>query len=108
MQNPRSNLNNRVGYPRALAGCGRVALGTDGFASDMREEARVLEEVGPGEGEPAGVGAARLDAGWRLAEERLGSEALARVRDGIRAVLPGADGIEAEARAQAARLWRRW
>jgi len=38
VQNPRSNESNRVGYPRALVESRRVALGTDGFPSDMREE----------------------------------------------------------------------
>ena len=42
VQNPRSNRNNRVGYLRGLRATSRVALGTDGFASDMPEEARAL------------------------------------------------------------------
>lgn len=40
VHNPRSNMNNRVGYaPLHLFGK-RVALGTDGFPADMLDEAR--------------------------------------------------------------------
>ncbi|HET8660572.1 MAG TPA: amidohydrolase family protein [Micromonosporaceae bacterium] len=68
--NPRSNMNNRVGYPtaaidgaRARAGV-RVALGTDGIGGDMVTESQVgyfraTEATGP------------VDTGWplrRLAE----------------------------------------
>jgi len=37
LHNPRSNLNNAVGYARP-ARFGRVALGTDGIGSDLLEE----------------------------------------------------------------------
>lgn len=41
VHNPRSNMNNRVGYaPLQLFGT-RSALGTDGFPADMLEEARI-------------------------------------------------------------------
>jgi cytosine/adenosine deaminase-related metal-dependent hydrolase len=107
VQNPRSNENNRVGYPRALRDTRRVALGTDGFASDMRAETAALDRIGAREGEAEGVAGTRLETGWRLAEERLGSGVLARrgrpVDD-----LPVDPSIEAQARAQAARLWARW
>ncbi|MBI5021530.1 MAG: putative aminohydrolase SsnA [Ignavibacteriales bacterium] len=41
MHNPRSNMNNRVGYaPLHLFG-ERVSLGTDGFPADMFEESKI-------------------------------------------------------------------
>ena len=40
LHNPRSNLNNAVGYGRP-ARFPRVALGTDGIGADMQEEARL-------------------------------------------------------------------
>src|SRR3954451_1529937 len=40
LHNPRSNLNNHVGYGRP-ARFPRVALGTDGIGADMQEEARL-------------------------------------------------------------------
>lgn len=107
VQNPRSNANNRVGYPRALAGAARVALGTDGFRSDMRDEAQALAREAALAGEPAESVAGRLDAGWRLVSERLGLERDLVVDGGApgRAAL---EALESEARQQAARLWARW
>jgi cytosine/adenosine deaminase-related metal-dependent hydrolase len=109
VQNPRSNRKNRVGYPSALSGAARVALGTDGFPSNMGDEAEALAEVSAAAGEPAAVAAGRLEAGWGLVAERLG---LARgdLRAGATMPVPvdGLDAIEAEAREQASRLWARW
>lgn len=109
VQNPRSNRHNRVGYPRALAAGARVALGTDGFASDMLEESRCLERESAVQQEAAGTATTRLDAGWELAESLLGAAAVA-ARSGAAAPLDPARlaGLEAEARAEAARLWQRW
>jgi cytosine/adenosine deaminase-related metal-dependent hydrolase len=107
VQNPRSNEHNRVGYPRALRDTRRVALGTDGFESDMPAEVAALDRIAAREGEAAGVAAARLAAGWRLAEERLGAAVLA-LRERKEAVLTDDASIEAEARDQATRLWARW
>jgi cytosine/adenosine deaminase-related metal-dependent hydrolase len=107
VQNPRSNENNRVGYPLGLASAERVALGTDGFDSDMMIERAALDRIGPGEGDAGPVSADRLDAGWRLAEERLGPAVLAR-RTASAALDFDAAAIVAEARAEAARLWSRW
>ena len=39
--NPRSNMNNSVGYARPAARPNRVVLGTDGIGADMLEEARL-------------------------------------------------------------------
>lgn len=67
VQNPRSNANNRVGYPRALGRSARVALGTDGFPSDMRAETAALLEEGSTHGEARGHLLQRSDAGRALA-----------------------------------------
>ncbi len=107
IQNPRSNENNRVGYPRALGSAALVALGTDGFESDMRAEAAALERIGAAEGEAGSAVAARLQAGWRLAEERLGAGVLA-LRDRRSLAPPDDPSIDADAREEAARLWVRW
>jgi cytosine/adenosine deaminase-related metal-dependent hydrolase len=39
--NPRSNMNNSVGYARPAARTNRIVLGTDGIGADMLEEARL-------------------------------------------------------------------
>ncbi len=69
VQNPRSNANNGVGYPRALHATSQVALGTDGFPADMNVERRALEDEARRNGDPASdaVLQARLDAGLDLA-----------------------------------------
>ena len=41
VHNPRSNMNNSVGYARPAAWPGPVALGTDGIGADMLDEFRV-------------------------------------------------------------------
>jgi cytosine/adenosine deaminase-related metal-dependent hydrolase len=41
VHNPRSNMNNSVGYARPLRFKNAVVLGTDGIGADMFEEARV-------------------------------------------------------------------
>ena len=79
VQNPRSNHGNRVGYPLALEASGHVALGTDGYASDLREERAALHELAA-RFEPCTPRRAldrRLEAGRELAEERFGELALA-------------------------------
>jgi cytosine/adenosine deaminase-related metal-dependent hydrolase len=133
VQNPRSNEGNAVGYPAALWASRRVALGTDGYPSNMRAEldalvrlahAHPLEEPGG----PAGLGR-RLEAGHTLAAERFGEGTLAgdrvevepgsacrasRVVVGGRAVVANGrlvaadmDQIRAHAREEAPRLWER-
>jgi hypothetical protein len=39
--NPRSNMNNSVGYARPASRPNRIVLGTDGIGADMLEEARL-------------------------------------------------------------------
>jgi cytosine/adenosine deaminase-related metal-dependent hydrolase len=109
VQNPRSNRANRVGYPAALASAERVALGTDGFPSDMLAEAGALAECSAEAGEPAAAVAARPAAGWAMVEERLG---LTRVQLEAGAT-PEPDesavaAVDAVARDEAARVWARW
>ena len=41
VHNPRSNMNNAVGYARPARFANRVALGTDGIGADMLDEFRV-------------------------------------------------------------------
>ena len=109
VQNPRSNRHNGVGYPLALAAAARVALGTDGFASNMRDEAQALEDASAEAGEARGTTDGRLENGWRLVEERLGP-----TRAAIEAAPPAPaagidiEVIDAEARREAAKLWARW
>lgn len=72
VQNPRSNHGNRVGYPRALAKSARVALGTDGYPSDLAAEASALAVRAREHGDDAGAVARRLRAGHDLVGERFG------------------------------------
>jgi cytosine/adenosine deaminase-related metal-dependent hydrolase len=136
IQNPRSNEGNGVGYPRALWASTRVALGTDGYPSDLHAELDALARLAryhPHE-EPAGATGVvqRLEAGRRLIRERFGPESLSGDRVALEPGGPGAgcrartvavagrvvveDGrlvtadlaeIRAHAREQAARLWPR-
>lgn len=129
--NPRSNEGNRVGYAASLGVSARVALGTDGWNSDMVEENDARDRLARANGDPMSVG--RLAAGQRLIAERFGAEATPflpgalgdlTVRDEnkrtLHAVVNGRvvvrDGrptggdlneIETRARAAAARLWSR-
>jgi len=72
VQNPRSNKNNHVGYPEALKHTRRVALGTDGFPSDMRQERQALLKSGLAHGEGRPLLEERARAGRLLAREVLG------------------------------------
>lgn len=76
VQNPRSNEGNKVGYPAALRASNRVALGTDGWSSNMDEEANALARLGREHGDSVEVLDARIHAGQALAselfEQRLG------------------------------------
>ena len=81
VQNPRSNRNNRVGWPYALSKSDKVAVGTDGFPPDMDAERKALLEIGA-EAQDAklvsgGKATPRYDrrcnAGWELAADVFGS-----------------------------------
>jgi hypothetical protein len=132
VQNPRSNRHNGVGYPRALGESRHVAVGTDGFVSDMRQEWAVLTEDAAAHGEDAGVTAQRASAGPRLVADVWGSPSGPRldtelmgacemtpegvkhlslagrqlVRDG-RLHSADIEAIRAQAREAAASLWQR-
>ena len=69
VHNPRSNRANRLPYPYALAASSRVALGTDGFPSDMAVEAAALHEIGTHAGERREIREHRIAAGLSLAAE---------------------------------------
>lgn len=130
VQNPRSNRNNRVGYAGALAHSARVALGTDGFVSDMREEAAALADEAKIHGETAADVRRRLGAGAALAasifgvgegdaQEILGvcepdGDRIGRVAVGGRTLVRNGtlqtadiDAIRADAREAAGALWDR-
>ncbi len=103
VQNPRSNLGNRVGYPAALRASTRVALGTDGYPSDVDAECRELFEQCARHGDDATAAQRRPPAGHALLAERFGGSVPA----------PGAwppvdlDALRAEAETEARRLWSR-
>ncbi len=96
VQNPRSNRVNGVGYPRALAAAWRVALGTDGFPSDLGAEMRELSDAGD-----AAVIGRRRDSGRQLAREIFGEGKYAPPP------VPNIEEIREEARAEAPRLFER-
>jgi cytosine/adenosine deaminase-related metal-dependent hydrolase len=109
VQNPRSNRQNQVGYPRGLRVAGRVALGTDGFESNMPDEAEALVDASAEAGEAPGLVIGRLAAGWRLVEERLCLPRQAiEAAVGSMPATADIDAVDAEARGQASRLWARW
>ena len=101
VQNPRSNRGNRVGYPPALAKSDRVALGTDGYPSNLSDERDALMEEARAHGDVEGAAARRPDAGHALIAERFG---------GAPAPAPSnfdLEAIRADASAEAPRLWKR-
>jgi cytosine/adenosine deaminase-related metal-dependent hydrolase len=106
VQNPRSNRGNRVGYPAALRASGRVALGTDGYPSDLDAERSALLEDALRYGDDPDAAARRSQQGRALLAERFGGTAPAvcapqDTRD------INLDAIRAEAAAEAPRLWSR-
>jgi cytosine/adenosine deaminase-related metal-dependent hydrolase len=80
VQNPRSNEGNGVGFAARLGAHPRVALGTDGFPSDLLAEGRALDELAVRHDAPAGGSSRRLEAGRALAVSLFGAEAIARDR----------------------------
>jgi Amidohydrolase family len=74
--NPRSNMNNGVGYAHPSRWAGRVALGTDGIGADMLEEFRLAYA----RGREADV-IMSLEQPWEWA--RSGSELVPEVLDDL-------------------------
>ena len=104
VQNPRSNRGNRVGYPRHLGESEQVALGTDGYPSDMQSERAALIDEAREHGEDLGRVEARCAAGRALITARLGGAATTEPRT------PDPERLEElrdQARTAAADLWRR-
>ena len=119
VQNPRSNRGNGVGYPAALGESRRVALGTDGYPSEVIPESEALLQEAAAHGEDLAVAKARVRAGEWLARERFeGAPAPVVtigniiagdrqvVRDGVLVAADIAE-IREEAREQAPKLWKR-
>jgi cytosine/adenosine deaminase-related metal-dependent hydrolase len=103
VQNPRSNQGNRVGYAKSLCASGRVALGTDGYPSDLAAEQAALREEALRHGDDPELAAQRAQQGLALLAERFGG----------RAPAPGTatdtdfEALGAAAAAEAQRLWTR-
>lgn len=74
---PRSNMNNHVGYFEAARRHGRIALGTDGINSDLFDEAHAAFFRLRGHDRDAGAEEIWrwLAGGWRLASEVFGLSA---------------------------------
>jgi cytosine/adenosine deaminase-related metal-dependent hydrolase len=119
VQNPRSNQGNGVGYPAALGASDRVALGTDGYPSELLDEGEALLVQALANGEEIRRAAPRIDAGHRLLAERLPGGPEVKVRPGTTLVDGAAvvhDGelaraslteIRERAQDEANRLWER-
>jgi cytosine/adenosine deaminase-related metal-dependent hydrolase len=111
VQNPRSNEQNGVGYAQTLRCSPLVALGTDGFPSDMSAERAEGRRLSAAHGEEPGAIDARLKAGRALIEQFFGGEHTFEER--ARTLAPGVsagiadaewDAIREEAAHQAQRL----
>lgn len=102
VQNPRSNRQNGVGYPRALRATSRVALGTDGFPSDPVAELGALDEESARAGEAGEVVRRRAARGAEILRERFAGA----VPEPTACDVDAAE-VESTARREAARLWAR-
>jgi hypothetical protein len=107
VQNPRSNRGNRVGYPRALAGAAKVALGTDGYPAAMADEVAALTEEATAHGDDPRAVAARPGAGAALLAERFGGAVAAPDAAAVARATDALDEVRARARAVAPALWAR-
>jgi cytosine/adenosine deaminase-related metal-dependent hydrolase len=103
VQNPRSNQGNRVGYPAALAASARVALGTDGYPSDMQAERLALQEDLHRHADAAAPAGRRALHGQVLLAERFGGSAPLPTTTAA----TDFDTIRAQAADEATRLWFR-
>lgn len=106
VQNPRSNRHNRVGYPLALRASEHVALGTDGFISDINQEVSALRVDLHAHGEPVDLAMRRAHAGDILALDVLGPAAMSATID-LDAAHRHIKSIRAEAAEAATALWTR-
>lgn len=103
VQNPRSNRGNRVGYASSLCASAHVALGTDGYPSELAAEREALMDEAVKHGDDLEAAARRPDAGHALLAERFGGAVPpARSTHGL-----DFEALGAEAAAEAARLWSR-
>jgi len=103
VHNPRSNRGNRVGYAGALGASRRVALGTDGYPSDLAEERGALMDEARKHGDGLAAAARRPEAGHALLSERFGGAVPpARAAHGLDIA-----ALRAEAETEAARLFSR-
>jgi cytosine/adenosine deaminase-related metal-dependent hydrolase len=103
VHNPRSNQGNRVGYAKSLRASGRVALGTDGYPSDLAAEQAALREEARRHGDDPELAVQRAQQGLALLDERFGGRTPA---PGI-AADTDFDALGAAAAAEARRLWTR-
>jgi len=76
VHNPRSNMNNSVGYAAPQRFANPVALGTDGIGADMLEEFRLAFVAGRHADLAADPTAswAMLERGWQLMPDALDDE----------------------------------
>jgi cytosine/adenosine deaminase-related metal-dependent hydrolase len=106
VHNPRSNLGNRVGYAAALRASARVALGTDGYASDLAAERSALLAESERHGDDPTAVARRPQAGHALLAERFGGHIPVAAAAATASNLD-LDALRAQAMAEAQRLWTR-
>jgi cytosine/adenosine deaminase-related metal-dependent hydrolase len=87
--NPRSNMNNRVGYSLLGHAGTRVALGTDGIGGDMITESQVafFRAAEAGVATDPGWPLRRLAEGARIAGRRFGEPLLGTIAPGAPADL---------------------
>ena len=103
VQNPRSNRGNRVGYGSSLCASAHVALGTDGYPSELAAEREALIDEAAEHGDDMIAAAKRPDAGHALLAERFeGAVPAARSVHDV-----DLEALRAEAAAEATRLWLR-
>ncbi|MFT7464898.1 MAG: cytosine/adenosine deaminase-related metal-dependent hydrolase [Pseudohongiellaceae bacterium] len=122
VHNPRSNEGNGVGWAGALTHGDRVALGTDGWESNLLDEVAAGQRLGAESGEGDGAAfSGRLDQGAALLSERFGSAGAPQVTRsegsltiGERLVVVDGqlatgdlDAIRADAERSALALWKR-
>jgi len=106
VHNPRSNLGNRVGYAAALHASACVALGTDGYASDLAAERTALLAQSAKHGDDPAAVARRPQAGHALLAERFGGHMPTSAAAGTAGRID-LGALRTLATAEAQRLWAR-